>query len=237
LFVVIAVSAILMVKQPNEAENQAENTEHELPTEIMTEIERLHLEPEIHMTRWSGDAEEKRIDIFVWKLTPENEQLNGTAINGWTILVIDDVELRLDVEKLNAELERLKEIPEMQIGAWSSGWDPITGYRQVEIFVDNLTPENQQLHGTTIDGWKIYVYKSLIPPKVVALRDPRIKEKIEGKEYEIDELTKQADRELLVDVYIYIKEPEKTIIATVDVIKGEVIELNETSSWVPIPGR
>ena len=77
----------------------------------------------------------------------------------------------------------------------------------------------------------------MIPPKVVALRDPRVNERIEGKEYEIDELTKRTDKELLVDVYIYLKEPEKTIIATVDVIKGEVVKINETASWVPIPGR
>ena len=120
------------------------------------------------------------------------------------------------------------------------GWggiNPRTSYKTVEIIVYNLTPENQQLNGTTIDGWEVYVHKSLVPPKVVALRDPRVQERIEGKEYEVEELTKQTDRELLVEVYIYLKEPEKTIIATADVIKGEVIKINETSSWVPIPGR
>ncbi|HDS45129.1 MAG TPA: hypothetical protein ENN68_03395 [Methanomicrobia archaeon] len=235
--VIVGITAILMVKPPNETGNKAENAENELPAEIQAEMDRLFLEPKIHISRWSVETEEKRVNIFVWKLTPENGQLNDTVIDGWTILVIDDMELRRDVEKLNAELERLKEIPEMQIGAWSYGWNPRTGYKHVEIIVGNLTPENQQLNGKMIDGWEAHVYKSLIPPKVMALRDPMVKERIEGKEYEVEERTKQTDRELLVDVYIYLKEPEKTVIATVDVIKGEVIEINETASWLPIPKR
>lgn len=65
--------------------------------------------------------------------------------------------------------------------------------------------------------------------KEVALNDPRIKEKIGSKKYEVTEVTKQSGGKLLVDVYIHIKEPEKTIIATVDVVKGEVIKINKTS--------
>lgn len=237
--VIAGIMAIFVVKQPNEAGNQAGNAEDELPAEVLSEMEHLFLEPDAivrtDISRWAVDTAEKRIDIFVWKLTPENEQLNGTVIDGWTINVTYDVELMEEIEKRDAELERLKKIPEMQIGAWSGMINPRTGYKRVNIMVRTLTPENQQLNGTTIDGWEVYVYKSLVPPKEVALRDPRVQERIEGKEYEIDELTKQTDRELLVEVYIYLKEPEETIIATVDVIKGEVIELNETNIAVVDP--
>ena len=164
---IVSFLAILMVKQPNEARERAEDTEHELPAEIKPEIERLLLEPRIHMTRWSVDTAEKRVDIFVYKLTPENERLKGKVINGWTMNITDDVELKREEEKLNAELERLKEKPEMQIAAWSAGWDPRTGYRDVEIYVYNLTPENQQLRGKMIDGWKVYgVWKALTPEDI-----------------------------------------------------------------------
>lgn len=237
---IVSVIAILMVKQPDDTKERTENNEHELPAEIKSEIERLLLEPETHITRWSVDTAEKKVDIFVYKLTPENERLNGKIINGWTINITDDVELKRSEEKLNAELERLKEKPEMQIAAWSYGWNPRTGYKDVEIYVYNLTPENQQLRGKMIDGWKVYgVYKSLVPPKIVALNDQRIKERIEGKEYEVKEHTRKAggDKEILVDVYIRIKEPKKTIIATVDVVKQEVIGINETNSWIPIPEK
>ena len=236
---IVGIIAILMVKQPNEARERAKDTEHELPAEIQSEIERLLLEPEIHITRWSVNTVEKRVDIFVYKLTPENERLNGKIIDGWTMNISEDVEFKREEEKLNAELKRLREKPEMKIAAWSYGWDPRTGYKDVDIFVDNLTPENQQLNGKTIDGWKVHVWKSLLPPEEVALQDPRVKERIEGKEYEVKEHTRKAggDKEILVDVYIRIKEPKKTVIATVDVVKQEVIGINETSSWISIPER
>ena len=86
---IVGIMAILMVKQPNEAKERAENTEPELPAEIKSEIERSILE--LHMTRWSVDKAKKRVDIFVSKLTPENEQLYCKVINEWTINVTYDV--------------------------------------------------------------------------------------------------------------------------------------------------
>jgi len=164
---IVSIIVILMVKQPNEARERAEDTEHELPAEIKPEIERLFLEPGIHITRWSVDTAEKRVDIFVYKLTPENERLNGKIINGWMMNITEDAEFKMELEKLDAELERLKENPKMQIVGWGSGWDSRTGYKDVDIMVSNLTPENQQLRGKMIDGWKVNgVWKSVTPEDI-----------------------------------------------------------------------
>jgi len=168
---IVGIMVTLMVKQPDEAGKRAENTENELPADIKSEIERLFLTPEMkiktRITRWSADRTEKRIDIFVRKLTPENQQLHGKIINGWTMNITEDVELKKEEEELIAELERLKEKPEMEIGGWVYGIDdPRIGNKRVDIFVYNLTPENQQLHGRMIDGWKVYVWKARVPPEV-----------------------------------------------------------------------
>jgi len=163
---IVGIMATLMVKQPNETGKRAEPTENELLTEVKSEIERLLLEPEIHITRWSVNTAEKRVDIFVYKLTPENERLNGKIIDGWAMNVTYDEELMREEEKIFAEIERLAEKPEMQIAGWTGGITPRTGDKKVEIFVYNLTPENQQLHGKMIDGWKVYVWKARVPPEV-----------------------------------------------------------------------
>jgi len=168
---IVSIIAILMVKQSNEAGKRAEPTENELPPEVKSEIEHLFLEPEAivrtDISRWSVDTAEKRIDIFVWKLTPENEQLNGKVINGWTINITYDAELKMEIEKIDAEMERLKEKPEMQIAAWSGGINPRTGYKDIDIMVSNLTPENQQLRGKMIDGWKVNgVWKAVTPEDI-----------------------------------------------------------------------
>ena len=112
---IVGIMAILMVKQPNETGKRAEDTE---PAEIQSEIERLLLEPEIHITRWSVNTAEKRVDIFVDKLTPENERLNGKIIDGWTMNISEDVEFKRSREKLEVELEKLKHDPNMQIEEW-----------------------------------------------------------------------------------------------------------------------
>ena len=133
---IVGIIAILMVKQPDEAGKRAEPTKNELPTEVKSEIERLIL---LGVTRWSVDKTKKRINIFVDELTPEKEQFNGKVINGWAINVIYDAEYRMEAEKVDAELERLKEKPEMEIAAWSYGWDPRTGYKLSLIHISEPT--------------------------------------------------------------------------------------------------
>jgi len=57
------------------------------------------------------------------------------------------------------------------------------------------------------------------------------------EDYEVHLHPKMIGKKFVVDVKIEIKEPEQTILATVDVVKQEVIGINETSSWISIPER
>ncbi|HDS45127.1 MAG TPA: hypothetical protein ENN68_03385 [Methanomicrobia archaeon] len=71
----------------------------------------------------------------------------------------------------------------------------------------------------------------------IALDDPRVKEKMEGKQCIVTARQKLIGKKLLVDVYIEMEEPPMTYIATVDWEEGKVIKITETASWVPMPGR
>ena len=68
-----------------------------------------------------------------------------------------------------------------------------------------------------------------------ALNDSKVKEEIEEKGYEIYHVSareKLIGKKLVTDVYIEIKEPRITYVATVDMEEGKVIEMNElTSQW------
>jgi len=181
VMILLGIMTIFIVKQPDG--KKEENDEKELPPKIKAEIEHLFLEPEvivkndIRISRWSVDKDNKRINIFVWELNAENKKFDGKKIDGWTINVIEDVELKEEIEKLDAEIKkRLKDTS----ASWIGSVDPRTGSKTAEIWVHNLTPESQKLHNTTLYGWKIYVWKSLDSPKETALRDPRIKEMIRG---------------------------------------------------------
>ncbi|HJH25636.1 MAG TPA: hypothetical protein C5S37_02435 [Methanophagales archaeon] len=59
----------------------------------------------------------------------------------------------------------------------------------------------------------------------IALNDSRIKEKIEGKEYEVSTHQRLIGKRLVVDIYIDIKEPLERYLATVDTEEWKVIEV------------
>ena len=131
----------------------------ELPADIAAKVDNLFLKPEaagkIGTTRWKADVDNKTITIFVWNLTPSNEKYDGMEIDGWTLKIVEDLELKNEIKKVNATL-REKFGDE---AAWIISVNPRTGEKSVKVFVPSVHA-NQKLNNTTLDGWKIYVYQS-----------------------------------------------------------------------------
>ena len=127
--------------------------------EVLSKIYDLFLKPEavgkIGTTRWKADVDNKTITVFVWNLTPSNEKYDGFKIDGWTLKIVEDLELKNEIKKVNATL-REKFGDE---AAWIISIDPRTGDKSVKVFVPSV-PANQKLNNTTIDSWKVYVYQS-----------------------------------------------------------------------------
>ncbi len=69
---------------------------------------------------------------------------------------------------LKSEIARLKAQPELRIG----GTAIHRTQKEVIFWVYERTPENQQLHGTMIDGWKIIVAESPKPSVLETLTHP-----------------------------------------------------------------
>lgn len=61
----------------------------------------------------------------------------------------------------------------------------------------------------------------------IALNDPRVKEKMGGKQCIVTARQRLIGKRLLVDVYIEMEEPPMTYIATVDLKEGKVVEISE----------
>ncbi len=127
--------------------------------EVLSKIYEFFLKPEaadkIGTTRWRADVDNKTITIFVWNLTPSNEKYDGLKIDGWTLNIVEDLELKNEIKKVNATL-REKFGDE---AAWIISIDPRTGEKSVKVFAPSVHA-NQKLNNTTLDGWKIYVYQS-----------------------------------------------------------------------------
>lgn len=64
-----------------------------------------------------------------------------------------------DLIWIRSEIERWKENPEMKIGGTSTD----SALKTVTLWIDERTPENQQLHRKMINGWEIIVAESPRP--------------------------------------------------------------------------
>ena len=64
-----------------------------------------------------------------------------------------------EVAFIRDQIAKWKENPELRIGATAVHRTE----KEVILWVDEFTPENQQLHHTMIDGWEIIVAKSYEP--------------------------------------------------------------------------
>ena len=116
--VVYATIAMLdMVTPLSETREEAEpkNRYSELPDEVKFEIQRLLLDHNVKVLGWIADTADKRIDLICYRITPESQEVHGKTLNGWTINVTYDTELKRQREEIEAKIMRWREEPEMQI--------------------------------------------------------------------------------------------------------------------------
>jgi hypothetical protein len=73
-----------------------------------------------------------------------------------------------EIVYIKSEIARLKAQPELRIG----GTAIHRTQKEVILWVYEHTPENQQLHGTMIDGWKFVVAESPKPSVFETLTHP-----------------------------------------------------------------
>jgi len=180
IILVLALTFSFSLGSPRiEAGNDSrDNTQGEDTAWINAEIEDLEKNPEMQIAGWTittiTTTGLKEVDIWVYELTPENQQLDGTMIGEWKVTVWEKQKPpeggeATDEEAawIKSEIGKLKEKPELQIGGTSIHRTEKT----VVLWVYEGTPENQQLHGTMIDGWKIVVAKPIEPelPKTIIL--------------------------------------------------------------------
>jgi hypothetical protein len=85
----VAVGIMLMVSlssaQPN---HDAQETEEEIEY-LKSEIARLKAQPELRISGTAIHRTQKDVILWVYERTPENQQLHGTMIDGWMIIVAE----------------------------------------------------------------------------------------------------------------------------------------------------
>ncbi len=150
------------IMQQKETEKVVE-MERELPLEIQEELDNVRREKGFAVTR-GGVIDETNRTIVLYVVGMSDKQLNRLQekrVGNWTVTSILDIEYIRKMETTRAELMRLEKDPKMQIAGFTMDVGP--GETEVNMWVYNLTPENQALDGQKIHGWTIHIWKTLTP--------------------------------------------------------------------------
>ncbi len=157
------------VRQALDAANM---TADELPDEVKEEMENIVQSADIGSIRkWEFDPQNKQATISVFFVPKRNDvdAVQGKQVAGWTFTVVHNLEderaYEKEREQVVAELLRFqKDHPELQISSFA------TSPTQIDVWVRNLTPENEALNGTTMHNRTVLIQWS---PVDYALRMAR----------------------------------------------------------------
>jgi hypothetical protein len=121
---------------------------------------RLYRDQGYSISKLELDYESNQAIVYVTNVYNEENvnDLQGRQVGNWTIRVVHDVNYEKELNLLVADLEELRENPELNIASFT------VSPKKVNILVWNLTPENQALKGTMMHGRRVYVWKTTMPP-------------------------------------------------------------------------
>lgn len=129
-----------------------------IPTEYAARLAMLQALGQFGISNCSADPVQK---VFTLSVFDNHDpvavaQLQSLNTGGWTIRIITDTALEQSLQQAHDQLHLLKtDHPDLRIHTYDMIVDSRTRPVQkiAEIFVTEMTPENQALNGTEIDGW------------------------------------------------------------------------------------
>ena len=150
---------LYLPEEVHRALDGANMTQEELPEDVKEEVKAIRCYSKFSISKWKFDSKNKQITIYAIDIQDKDEvdDLQAKQISNWTIKIIHDVAYEEKRDQVWTELLELEENPELQI----AGFD--MGAGEVNMWVYNLTPENQALDGQKIHGWTIHIWKALTP--------------------------------------------------------------------------
>ncbi len=140
----------------------ADMTPDEFPEEVREELKDLRRgnNRTFSISKWGFDPDKKLVVVYAYSRSEERmvqdkkgmEALQGRKIGDWTLTVIHDVDYEKEREQVAAELLQFqKEHPELEIVGC------ITSPTTIDMWVRNLTPDNEVLNGTVMHNRTVQV--------------------------------------------------------------------------------
>lgn len=168
-FVIVGFTLLMLGgSQSPEKNRDMEGTENmtleQLPENLKEEIRYIKMHYRgFGISKWEFDSKNNQVIIYAFNIISENKvnDLQGKQISNWTIKVVHDVSYEKKYNLIWAELMELENDPELQI----AGFDMDT--EEINIWVLNRTPKNEELDGKEIHGSTIHIWVSPTPPQTV----------------------------------------------------------------------
>jgi len=145
---------------------EGKNMSHKLPEDVRNRILNMGYSAGLSVSRWDVYPEKKLIIINVYEKQSDEQisAIQNKQIDNWTIKIQYDEAFHDRMINVKNELLALKNDPVYRIAYYEIEESPSYESPRIWIVVFELTPENQKLNGTKIQGWEIVKVGEVVRP-------------------------------------------------------------------------
>jgi hypothetical protein len=145
-------------------------TSEEQPNpELLEQLQKFSMHQDFGINKWEFGPDANQITLYANGICNESQikDLQGTRIGDYTIRIIRDTEFEKARDDVLANLTILRKDSRYHITSINMGTDPFGNPPRyfIEVWVDELTPENKKIDNTMIQGWRIEILKPSFNPE------------------------------------------------------------------------
>ena len=134
----------------------------DIPEGLLKAAKKINENLPLGISKLEFNPDKKEITLYIYDIddTCEIKTLQGKQIGDYSIKIIHDMEYEDTRAEVRSQLLELKKDSSYQLAHISMVTDTFGDQpgNYAELWVYKLTPENQKLQGTTIQGWTILIY-------------------------------------------------------------------------------
>lgn len=140
--------------------------------ELLEQLKNLNLQNhDFAINKWGIDPNANEITLYVNNIRNQSQidDLQGSHISNYTVRIIHDTEFEKVRDAVYYNLTQLRRDSRYHINTINMGTNAFgisnSPRYYAEVWVDELTPENQKLDNTMMQGWRIQILKPSFYPE------------------------------------------------------------------------
>lgn len=181
LFLYVWISGITLKEKPTteipslNMKDDQKNDSQDISRVVHESKEEIYrIDPSIFVTKWELNSSNNDVNLYAIAIHNESEikGLQGRKNGRFSIYIIRDTKFEKDMTDVQEQLIQLRKNPDYKIATTAmildTFHDPPQNY--IDIYVDEITPENKKLDNTVMQGWKTIVHVLSSPPTPATIK-------------------------------------------------------------------